>query len=222
MPYPAMIVPLAVFFAARDGTSVAVSDEQRRELTRWFWRSCYGRRFSGGVLRSLNRDLQEARKLRASGGSALADVPWSVDAEWFVSNRFTLSAVNTKTFVLTLVQAAPLSFVSGAPINLAAVLKSYNRAEFHHVYPRAFLLSMKVTNNEINRLANFAIISAADNKTLGGKAPSVYKAKMPAGGLDKILEKALCGANTFDDDYAAFVATRAANLATFANSLADC
>jgi hypothetical protein len=220
LPYPAMIVPLAVFFAARGNATVSMTNAQRTELHKWFWRSCISRRFSGGVLRNLNRDLAEARKLRASGASALADFAWSIGPEWFLENLFTISAVNTKTFILILAQMRPLSFVSGAIVNLGEVLQTYNRSEFHHLYPRAFLAARGCSTDEINRLANFAIISSTDNKTLGGKAPSSYKASMPAERTELILKRAVCPDSLFNDAYEPFLQGRASMLAELARELA--
>jgi Protein of unknown function DUF262 len=36
LPYPAMLVPLAVFFATRDGVSVTMTADQHEELMQWF------------------------------------------------------------------------------------------------------------------------------------------------------------------------------------------
>jgi hypothetical protein len=209
LPYPAMLVPLAVCFATRNGVSVSMTADQHNELMRWFWRSCFSRRFSSGVLRNLNRDLAEARKLRAAGSSALADIPTSLDPEWFVDNRFNISAVNTKTFILMLAQADPLTFVSGSPVDLGEVLQSYNRSEFHHLFPRAFLSAQGRRSDDINRLVNFAIINSVDNKILGGVAPSEYRAKMPPDRVSAILSRALCPEPLFSDDYPLFIEARA-------------
>jgi hypothetical protein len=209
LPYPAMLVPLAVFFKSRDGTDVQITDAQREELETWFWRSCLGRRFSGGVLRNLNKDIAEALKLRASGTSSLAEVPCSIKQDWFITNKFTMGSVNTKTFLLLLAQSSPRSFVSGIPVNLGDVLQAYNRSEFHHLNPRKFLAGLDRSLEDINRLANFAIISSADNRVLGGDAPSVYKAKMPEGSINEILAGAICPPTLFDDDYDTFLTERA-------------
>jgi hypothetical protein len=194
--------------------------EQNDELMRWFWRSCFSRRLSSGVLRNLNRDLADARKLRAAGKSALADIPTTLDPEWFIDNRFNISAVNTKTFILMLAQADPLTFVSGGAVDLGDVLQAYNRSEFHHLFPRAFLASQRRQSDDINRLANFAIINSVDNKTLGGTAPSSYRAKMSASRVADILERAICPDVLFLDDYPAFVDARAKMLTKFGRKLA--
>lgn len=221
LPYPSMLVPLSVFFAAEDGREVKMTDDQRDELVKWFWRSCFAKRFSGAVLRNLKRDLLEARTLRSAGSSNLAEIPLTLDADWFIDNRFTIGSVNTKTFILVLAQTTPRSFVSGATVNLGDVLKKYNRGEFHHLFPQKFLKGQGRTARDINRLANFAIISAADNKTLGGLAPSAYKMKMNHSRLDSVLHSASVPNSVFDDNYDLFLQERSTVLLDLAETLAS-
>lgn len=208
LPYPACLVPLTAFFAAK---SVAINDEQREVLVKWFWRACFSRRYSAGVIRNLNRDIEEAVELREGTSKALADFAAPIDAEFF-EQSFALSTVNTRTFILLLAHAQPLSFVSGTPITLSKVLQAYNRNEFHHLMPRSFLKDLGATDREINPLANFAIISASDNKKLGGVAPSEYRVKMPAAKLRLILDRALCSEILFTDHYEDFIEARSARL----------
>lgn len=215
LPYPASLVPLAVFFA---GKSITVKDSQRDALVRWFWRSCFSRRYSAGVIRNLNRDIEEAAALREGRPSALADFTAVIDGEFF-AQTFTFGTVNTRTFILLLAHARPLSFVSGMPVTLSEVLQAYNRNEFHHLMPRAFLKEQGATAREINPLVNFAIISASDNKVLGGVAPSIYKAHIPAAKLRLILDRALCPEILFSDDYYNFVEARTERLVEAARAL---
>lgn len=219
LPYPTLIVPLAVFFAASDSKSVKVSNGQREALVSWFWRSCFSRRFSAAVIRNLNRDIEEARKLRTHGRSDLAKIPAQVDAEFFAEQTFNVGTVHTKTFVLMLAQHSPLSFVSGAPITLSTVLQHYNRNEFHHLYPQAYLKEGDYSTSDINIIANFVFMSSADNKELGGVAPSAYRGRMDQKALPKILERALCPASLFDDDFGEFAAERSETLAAAARRL---
>ncbi len=68
-------------------------------------------------------------------------------------------------------------------------------------------------------MANFAIISAGDNKALGGVAPSEYKLKMPAAKLSLILSRALCSEVLFTDRYENFIDARAARLVEAARAV---
>lgn len=216
LPYPTLLVPLSVFFAR---TSLRVADGQRATLIRWFWRSCFSRRYSAGVIRNLNRDIEEAAGLRNGTSAALADFATTVENEFFADNVFNISTVNTRTFVLLLAQLQPLSFASGAKITLADVMQRYNRNEFHHLMPRAFLRGAGFDNSEISRLVNFAIISSSDNNYLGGVAPSVYRQKMPAAKIDLILNRSAVPLTLFDDDFTSFQHDRAESLVTIARGL---
>lgn len=219
LPYAALLVPLAVFFATPGTTSVKMTDAQRQTLLRWFWRSCFSRRYSAGVIRNLNRDITEARNLRLGEKSTLDNIPVTIDPDFFVNQTFTVGTVHTNVFVLLLAQVNPVSFVSGNPVQLGEVLQAYNRNEFHHVYPRAYLKKLGRETGDINLLANFVFLSAVDNKTLGGVAPSVYRAKMDSDSVPRILEKALCPASIFDDDYDVFLRERAELLTAAAKKL---
>ncbi|MFC9434642.1 DUF262 domain-containing protein [Nocardia sp. NPDC057030] len=219
LPYPALLVPLAVFFATADRKSVKMSDSQRVSLERWFWKSCFSRRFSAGVLRNLKRDISEMIELKSLRASSLDSFTVKIDSEYFMDQSFTIGTVHTKTLILLLANRRPKSFISGASVDLGPVLQAYNREEFHHLMPRSFLKKLGRTTAEINRLANFAIISAIDNNQLSGDAPSIYRKKMPPSGIDEILESAICPNSLFDDDYDAFILSRAKALAQYAESL---
>ncbi|MFG1612451.1 DUF262 domain-containing protein [Nonomuraea wenchangensis] len=218
LPYSALIVPLSVFFAVSQGKSVKLSTSQRETLIRWVWRACFSRRFSAGVIRNLNRDIEEAQKLRTLGKSALAQINVSIDTSFF-SEQFSVRTTNTKTFVMLLAHSRPLSYVSGQPISLASVLQNYNRNEFHHLYPQAFLKKLEYVAPEINRLANFVFMSSQDNKTLGGVAPSIYRGRMDSVAVPKILERSLCPASLFDDDFETFIEDRSQMLVDVAKRL---
>jgi hypothetical protein len=218
LPFSTLLVPLSVFFAAPDQQHIQMTDAQRQRLLRWFWRSCFSRRFSSGVLRNLKDDIAAMTLLKAGRPNTLGDFPVLITKEFFVQNAFRVNTVNTTSFVLMLAQRAPLDFVSGQPVALADVLRDYNRSEFHHLFPRAFLTARGVPPEQHGPLANFAFLSKADNIALGGVAPSAYRARMPQQ-LDNILKAALCPATLLTDDYQTFLRDRSLQLEAFANQL---
>jgi hypothetical protein len=217
LPYSTLLVPLSTFFATPD--NAAISNTQREELLQWFWRSCFSRRYSSGVLRKLKADIDQMTALRATGNSTLAAFPATVEPSFFLDNAFYSGTVNTKTFVLLLAQQQPLSFVSGQAISLGSVLRDYNRNEFHHCYPQAYLKVVGHDSVDINRLANFVFMSSADNKILGGVAPSKYHSHIPTNQETQILERALCPSSLFDDDYETFKKERSQSLTSAALTL---
>jgi hypothetical protein len=207
LPYENILVPLTVFFSGPSTTQVRIADETRRPIVRWFWRTCFSRRYNSQPIKSLKEDVAEIGKLKSETPSKLDAIPYSVTPQFFISNAFRINSVLSKTFVLMLAQLHPRSFMSGGPVNLRSALKEYNRNEFHHVYPRNFLRVSSQVGIDDSCLANICFLSKVDNNTLGGAAPSVYRSKMPAD-IAQILATNVLPPNTFVDVYADFVKER--------------
>jgi hypothetical protein len=218
LPYANLLVPLAAFFAVPENQEAKYSDEQRQAIIRWFWRACFAKRYSSGLLRNLNSDIEEFRKLRNNKPSALGGFSVAISDDFFANNIFTIGTVNTNTFILLLANHSPLSFISGAPIDLGIKLRQSNRAEFHHLMPKAFLLATNQDGFSPNCLANFAFISRTDNRQLGGGAPSEYRAQMSANVSD-IIERAICPQSIFNDNFTEFIKERTVLLKTTAEKL---
>jgi hypothetical protein len=218
LPFSTILVPLSVFFAVEGTKECSYSDQQRQTINRWVWRSSFARRYSSGTLRNLKTDIDEMAKLRDGKPNDLGAFAVGLDAAFFTESGFVLGNVNTKTFILMLAQAAPLTFISGAPVNLAEKLKAANRTEFHHLMPRAYLQKSGQGEGREGVLANMAFMSRADNRALGGVAPSEYRAKI-TGNERAILKHAVCPPSLFTDKFDAFIADRAKMLTVMAAKL---
>lgn len=218
LPYENMLVPLAVFFSNPGNEHFRYSDPQRRKIERWFWKTAFSRRYSAGVLRALNTDIAEMKNLKnPDTDSNLDSVNYNVSVDFFKDNQFIMNSVNTRSLILLLAQNSPRSFISGARITLSQVLKDYNRNEFHHIYPRAFVRAIEDKTYKENSLANFCFLSRADNQRLGGNAPSIYRGEMPDN-IENIMESAFCDEGLlFADNYDDFINDRAARLLEYLN-----
>lgn len=209
LPYASLLVPLAAFFSIDQ--SAPVTDQQRNELSVWFWRSCMSHRYSGNPQRNIRDDVEEAIKLRQTGTSDLTSMGLVLSAQWFISQAFSFRTVATKTLILLLASQHPRSFLSGELITLSRVLAEPNRSEYHHCFPRALLSREGVPEKEINALANFAIISRSENRVISDRRPSVYRGLMP-GDITKIANSALLPESLFSDNYPQFLGERAEKL----------
>lgn len=220
LPYPALLIPLSVFFAVGGTTMLLPTADQLAALTRWFWRSCFSERYSGQTVRVTENDTEEIRKLREGEENSLGEFAVTVGPEFFLNNEFRMSAAKTATFVLLLATQKPRSFISGSYVKLEEALQAYNRHEFHHMYPQALLRDDGIPNSEINCLANICFLSRADNNKIRRRRPSEYRALMPADPtLSKILKSAVTTEVLFNDDFEAFRVERAEMLAALAKEL---
>ncbi|MET8060059.1 GmrSD restriction endonuclease domain-containing protein [Streptomyces microflavus] len=218
MPYSAQLIPLATFFSVRQ--SQPITNDERAVLLRWFWRSSFGHRYSGNPGRNIKRDVEAALELRNGAGTTLEDIAVDVNERFFTENQFNSRTVATKTMILLLASLKPKSFLSGQGVELDKVLAEPNRHEYHHCFPRSHLrkLPNSPTDKVTNCLANFAIISRAENRKISDRAPSVYRVDMPAN-IEEIKSGALLPDSLFRDDFPTFLEERTGLLVQAAKNL---
>lgn len=209
LPYTAMIIPLTVFFAEPDGKEVSYDSETYKQLKVWFWKSCFTRRYSSQIKRTAIIDINHIKNLKHSKTLGLGEFKVEITSDIFTENTFRIGNANTKTFVLMLANNQPRSFISGASVDLDKVLQKYNRAEFHHIYPKAYLKELGVEESKINCLANFCFLNSTENKKIGRKKPSEYLSLMPSEELLSAIKlHAYCPDSTFLDNYDNFISDR--------------
>lgn len=218
LPYDNLLVPLSVFFAEEPNTQHQMTDNERKEIVRWFWKTCFTRRYNSQPIKNMREDVAEISRLKSGDESKIAHVPFAITSKLFLENSFRINSVLSKVFALMLAQAGPRSFISGQKLDLGLVLKEYNRNEFHHIYPRSFLRTSSQDQLDDTCLANISFLSRTDNNALGGVAPSIYRSKLPAD-IQEIEENNFLPPNTFADTYEDFAAARAELLLTYAVKL---
>lgn len=212
LPMENILVVLSSFFASAQKQPLPLSQDQYQVIKDWFWRSCFSKRYARGGAKSTNIDLLEINKLKTNQSHQLGNFNVQLDTDYFLKNTFNMGSVATKTFILLLAQNNPLNFIQGTKISLESVLSQGNRKEFHHIFPKAYLTNIKnpFESKEINCLANFSILSRADNNRINDQPPSQYLAQMPQVQRDEILKSHFCNCAMFtNDDYDNFLKLRA-------------
>jgi hypothetical protein len=218
LPYHNLLVPLSAYFSGKAEVQHKMTDADRREILKWFWKTCLTRRYNSQPIKSLREDVAEISSLRRGDPSKLSEISLSITPRLFLDNNFRMNSVLTKTFVLMLAQAGPRSFISGQSLDLGMSLKEYNRNEFHHIYPRSFLKTSSQSEPDDSCLANMCFLSRTDNNALGGAAPSDYRSKMPDD-LNAIEKTNFLPNNTFEDNYLGFSQARAEALVAYVTKL---
>ncbi len=219
MPYPAMIVSFVKFFGSCNISGKRYTDKQRRQLVTWFWRNCFARRYSSGVNDAHKTDIASMIRLREDENSDICSFKCDITSAFFLTNQFSISSVNTKTFIAMLASKSPLSFISGGKVDLSVTLKQSNSKEFHHIFPDKYLQQTGKVKKEIFSLANFCFLSNADNQRIKDKAPSDYVSLMNPDSILDVLNSAICPLDTFQITYEEFIERRAAMLLDYANAL---
>ena len=138
LPNPSLLIPLTVFFAVAGASQLKTTDEQRRTILRWFWRTCFTNRYKSQPTKTVEGDIEQVIRLKRRDPSKLGEFPVQIGEDFFTENSFRIDSVATRTIILMLANHRPKSFVSGNFVTLSAVLKEYNRNEFHHLFPKSF------------------------------------------------------------------------------------
>lgn len=221
LPYKSMIIPLVRCFATDKAAGFHPDAKQRSALGRWFWHSCFSRRYSNSVDNAIAQDIAAIQQLLAGNTTEFERRSVTVTPDYFTDNTFALTSVNTKVFILLLAKAKPKSFLSAAEVDLNEVLVSCNRTEFHHVFPKNYLAAKEGIKERSQQfmLANFAFLSQRDNRNIQDKAPSEYVKMIPPASLDSIMAASLIPKGGLEIPYKDFVSQRATLLADTANAL---
>ncbi|MCT7984131.1 hypothetical protein NG796_12575 [Laspinema sp. A4] len=224
LPMDNILPVLALFFAFSEKQLPSKSHEQYEAIKRWFWRACFSQRYARGGAKSTSVDLAEVQKMKDGKPHQLGDFDVSLDNSLFLKTRFRMSTVITNTFVLLLAQEEPLNFIQGTKISLGEVLSQANRKEFHHIFPRSFLSSLGISDNDINCLANLSILARNDNNKINDSPPNEYRISMPSDPItfQKIMSTHFCPIEPFlENDYNRFLQIRAELLFQKAKELCD-
>ncbi|SPP64611.1 GmrSD restriction endonuclease domain-containing protein [Nitrospira lenta] len=150
-----------------------LSAEQSARLRQWFWRASFGERYKVGGENFVSRDLEIVRRYVLEGvgdPEQFGTIP--IAAEW-AKTQFKSNVSRSRAYILALAAAAPRNLPNGMVVDVEHALSSYNKKEYHHVYPRAYLKALGEGETS-NVLGNIIMLTAASNKTISDNSPAKY------------------------------------------------
>jgi hypothetical protein len=173
LPYDRQLVVLAYIFTQRRSPS----PNDIEVLRRWFWRTSYSERYRRGGEGLFDEDLVTV--LRAfEDQDLLTRFGRAPEGEQLQRAEFRKGSALSNAFVATLASNNPRNLLDGAYVDTGKALSSFNRKEFHHIFPQAFLRRHSVPSTQINSLCNICMLNAEQNKIIGARRPSDYFAEL--------------------------------------------
>jgi hypothetical protein len=173
LPYNALLVPFAYYFFHHQDNPSAT---QRKFLEDFFWRVSLGGRYSSSVESKLAQDI---RRIDAILEDRSPEYDWGIDVSpnfilengWFNTGRSFIKAI-----LCLYAHRAPKSFKDNSLVNISNNwLKQSNSKNYHHFFPKSFLLKKSEEDWRINNVVNITIVDDYLNKRdIGAKAPSRY------------------------------------------------
>ncbi|MYC06501.1 MAG: DUF262 domain-containing protein [Chloroflexi bacterium] len=215
LPYRTQLVPLAAILA--DLENVANTEGARQKIARWFWCGILGEMYGGTTETRFSQDLIDVTNW-VHGESEL---PRTIQDANFQANRLlTLRTRNSAAYKgihALLMRDGSRDFLSGIPIEDTTFFDE--SVDIHHIFPRNWCARQGIGSSLFNSIVNKTAISARTNRSIGGRAPSLYlptlerNAKVSPEVMDEILESHRIPAWTLRlDDFNRFFADRAEGL----------
>ena len=169
LSYEALVVIVCHIYSKID----KLSPDQVRRLRQWFWRSSFGERYKVGGENFVSKDLKIVFEfvVNATGSASLFGAVPS-KKEW-QEITFRSNVSRSRAYALALAEKGPRNLTNGVKIDPAEALSVYNKKQYHHIYPRAYLKRSRSTIED-NLLINICMISAAANNEIGDTDPNLY------------------------------------------------
>jgi hypothetical protein len=192
----------------------------------WFWRTALTGYYDGWNTRKMAADLAAIERFRQ--GAKIIDVQCPpLSTRLWTADQYRRDSARTKALALMLAAAGPLDLRTGARIDSGRALAMTNDMQFHHFFPKAWLMRQETPYEEANLLANIVMLTAISNQAVADYPPAAYlKGEIDFCGeveMRRRLESLLVSPQAFDaamlSDYKAFVAARAETLLAWANDL---
>ncbi len=169
LPYERQLILLAFLMSQKP----SLTSDKIDVLRQWFWRTSFSQRYRRGGEGLFDEDMQEALRMldKKKGLRRFGSLP---ESDFFITFQFRKGAAAAQAFTALLATQGPRNITNSAVIDISTSLSQYNRKEFHHIFPQAYLKSQNVEKDLINSLANICILTSSENKKIGSEEPSVY------------------------------------------------
>lgn len=210
LPYERQLI-LLVYLMSKESS---LSADQFEIIRKWFWRTSFSQRYRRGGEGLFDEDLQHAlNALTAKKG--LSRFGAAPEPEFFIISQFRKGAAAAQAFSALLASNSPRNLTNGAQIDIGSSLSQYNRKEFHHIFPQAYLKDQNVDKDLVNSLANICLLASSENKKIGQTGPAEYFPKLKedlGGDYSEVMESNLinpkCIKLAESDDYSGFLEER--------------
>lgn len=176
LPYNALIIPFSYYFYRK---KTKPTGDQQKLLQDYFWRVSLTERFSSSVETKIGKDIKRIDEI-FNGVQPCYDFEVNLTTDYISNNGwFSAGRSYIKALLCILVYQQPQSFNDGSLVNISNDwLKQANSKNYHHFFPKSYLLKKGRDAFSINHIFNITIVDDFLNKReIRAKAPSIYMKK---------------------------------------------
>ena len=221
LSYEAIVV-ITCYVYAKSGH---LTSDQLQRIRQWFWRSAFGERYKVGGESFVSNDIRTVFDFVVSAKGSASSFGNPPTAKEWMDIGFRSNVSRSRAYILALASKHPRNLTNGAYIDPAMALSSYNKKQFHHVFPRAHLRRIGAETSD-NLVINICMIAALGNKEISDFDPNKYlpalAKKLAKDADDVFTSNLLMRPTSFDyasTTYDAFLEARAKIVTDFIETL---
>ncbi len=171
LPHAHQIVPLTYFFSLVNTPSAS----QKRAINEWFWKTSFSDRYASSTDTHIDEDILSFKKLAEEHDEkAFSKLAHSLSEQELRETQFRSSNATSRAFVVLMANAHPRNLINGVLVDTGQALSGFNKREYHHIFPKNFLLQKGTPEEKINSISNFCLLPADSNKRVSDRPPSDY------------------------------------------------
>jgi len=213
LPYNALLVPFAYFFHKHPDKPTGL---KQKYLLDFFWRISLSDRYSSGLENKIAQDIKRIDDILKEKLPSYDYSPKISEENIEDDGYFSVARSYVKAVLCIYSYLLPRSFSDNS---LVAIdnnwLKVASSKNFHHFFPKAFLIKKGKDDFYINHVANITIVDDYLNKReIKSKAPAVYMKKFKKENheinetMKSHLIDSLDGFGVWDNNYDKFFSER--------------
>jgi hypothetical protein len=200
--------------------------QQFKEIRSWFWSTALTGYFEGWNARKMANDLAAIKRFANEGKPLDVVVPAPSIGLW-TAQQYRRDTARTRALALMLAAAGPRDLRFGQQIDVGRALALANDLQYHHFFPKNWLMKQGTSFDDANVLANIVMLTAISNQQIADQAPADYL-EYELGFCDERellarLDTLLISPQAYEaaqrNDYARFIAIRADDLLRWASDL---
>lgn len=173
LPYEALVVILSYIYSKKS----ILDENQILRAKQWFWRASFTERYRIGGDGFVSKDLHKVYDFVINNKGAAEDFGQLSTGNIWGKTIFRSNNSRSRAYILALASRKPRNLTNGAIIDPENALSAWNKKEFHHIYPRAYLSSLKEEDSNQNVHANICMLTASENKNVSNQDPHIYLPK---------------------------------------------
>jgi hypothetical protein len=169
LPYPNQLAVVIEVFRQLSRPNSA----QYAEIRSWFWRTALSGYCDGWNSRKMAADLEAIKKFARGARRIVVEHP-PLSTRLWMTGQYRRDSARTKAHALMLAAAGPRDLRTGLRIDTGRALAMANDMQYHHVFPKAWLMRGGTSFEDANVLANIVMLTAISNQAIADQPPSAY------------------------------------------------